>query len=139
MPVKAHERGAWAGRPEKNIFTLSDFANGNDPVQSCKSRIKKAAAKASDLVSQDKKGFFTQCKTLCTWQNIKPILCAIGLALAALTSIILIVQSGVTLGPGICCVLGFQLVLFSCGIAWFCLRIQALYQQNRASIIEIIT
>lgn len=133
MSVKAHERGAWAGRPEKNIFTLSDFANGNDPVQSCKSRIKKAAKKASDLGSQDKKSFITQCKTLCTWQNIKPILCAIGLTLASLISVILIVQSGVTLAGGICCVLGLQLVLFSCGIAWLCLRIKTLYQQIRAS------
>lgn len=133
MSVKAHERGAWAGRPEKNIFTLSDFANGNDPVQACKSRIKKAAAKASDLVSQDKKSFITQCKTLCTWQNIKPILCAIGLTLAALTSIILITQSGVTLAAGVCCVLGLQLIMFSCGVIWLCLRIKTLYQQSRAS------
>lgn len=133
MSVKAHERGAWAGRPDKNVFTLSDYASGNGPVQSCKSSIKKAAAKASDLVSQDKKSFITQYKTLCTWQKIKPILCAIGLTLAALTSIILIVQSGVTLAAGICCVLGLQLIMFSCGVAWLCLRIKTLYQQIRAS------
>lgn len=133
MSVKAHERGAWTGRPGKNVFSLSDYAGGNDPVQSCKAGIKKAAAKASDLVSQNKKGFITQCKTLCTWENIKPILCAIGLILATLTSIILTTQSGVTLAAGICCVLGIQLIMFSCGAAWLCLRIKTLYQQSRAS------